>query len=151
MIRGKHISKPMGEIVAEASRLVEAGVKEINLISQDTTYYGLDLYKKRLLPELLDKLAGLKGLEWIRLHYAYPDGFPLELLEVVRSHKNICNYIDIPLQHISNRILKSMHRGIDGAGTRHLVDSIRSAIPGVAIRTTLIAGCLLYTSPSPRD
>jgi ribosomal protein S12 methylthiotransferase len=140
LIRGNHTSRPMEEIVSEASRLVSAGVKEINLIAQDTTYYGLDLYKKRLLPELLDTLAHLKGLEWIRLHYTYPDGFPVDLLEVVRSHSNICNYIDIPLQHISDRILKSMRRGMDGKSTRKLVDTIRQNIPGVALRTTLIAG-----------
>ena len=140
MIRGKHVSRQMEEIVSEASHLVKAGVKEINLISQDTTYYGLDLYKKRLLPELLDTLANLEGLDWIRLHYTYPDGFPPELLEVVNAHQNICNYIDIPLQHISDRILKSMHRGMDGYSTRKLVDTIRTKIPGVAIRTTLIAG-----------
>ena len=140
MIRGKHVSRPMEEIITEASQLVSAGVKEINLISQDTTYYGLDIYKKRRLPELLDSLARINGLEWIRLHYTYPDGFPVELLEVVRSHDNICNYIDIPLQHISDRILTSMHRGMDGTSTRKLVDTIRQTIPGVAIRTTLIAG-----------
>ncbi|MEI7725663.1 MAG: 30S ribosomal protein S12 methylthiotransferase RimO [Bacteroidota bacterium] len=140
MIRGKHVSRPMEEIITEASQLVSAGVKEINLISQDTTYYGLDIYKKRRLPELLDSLARINGLEWIRLHYTYPDGFPVELLEVVRSHDNICNYIDIPLQHISDRILTSMHRGMDGTTTRKLVDTIRKTIPGVAIRTTLIAG-----------
>ena len=140
MIRGKHVSRPVAEIISEASHMIQAGVKEINLISQDTTYYGLDLYKKRLLPELLDTLANLKGLEWIRLHYTYPDGFPGDLLDVVRSHKNICNYIDIPIQHISDRILKSMHRGMDGTTTCKLVDTIRKAIPGVAIRTTLIAG-----------
>ena len=139
-IRGKHISRPIEEIVSEASHMVKTGVREINLISQDTTYYGLDLYKKRLLPELLDTLANIEGLEWLRLHYTYPDGFPTDLLEVVRSHANICNYIDIPLQHISNRILKSMHRGMDGTSTRNLVETIRKLIPGVAIRTTLIAG-----------
>ncbi|MFZ4523302.1 MAG: 30S ribosomal protein S12 methylthiotransferase RimO [Bacteroidales bacterium] len=140
MIRGKHISRPIEDIVSEASRLVSAGIKEINLISQDTTYYGLDIYKKRLLPELLDSLANISGLEWIRLHYTYPDGFPSELLDVVKTHENICNYIDIPLQHISDRILKSMHRGMDGDSTRRLVEKIRETIPGVAIRTTLIAG-----------
>jgi ribosomal protein S12 methylthiotransferase len=140
LIRGKHVSRPVEDIIAEASALVRSGVKEINLISQDTTYYGLDMYKKRLLPELLDSLANVEGLEWIRLHYTYPDGFPLELLDVVRSHANICNYIDIPLQHISNRILKSMHRGMDGTTTRKLVEMIRKTIPGVAIRTTLIVG-----------
>jgi len=140
MIRGKHVSRPVEDIIREASGMAAAGIKEINLISQDTTYYGLDLYKKRMLPELLDMLANVKGLEWIRLHYTYPDGFPLQLLEVVSSHSNICKYIDIPLQHISDRILKSMHRGMDGASTRKLVDDIRKKIPGVAIRTTLIAG-----------
>ncbi|MEI7498855.1 MAG: 30S ribosomal protein S12 methylthiotransferase RimO [Bacteroidota bacterium] len=140
MIRGKHVSRPIEDIVSEASHLVASGIKEINIISQDTTYYGIDLYKKRLLPELLDTLANLKGLEWIRLHYTYPDGFPLELLNIVSSHPNICNYIDIPLQHINNRILKSMHRGMDGLSTRKLIDKIRKSIPEVAIRTTLIAG-----------
>ncbi len=140
VIRGKHISRPMEDIVSEASRLVLSGIKEINIISQDTTYYGLDIYRKRLIPELLDTLANLKGLEWIRLHYTYPDGFPEELLDVVRSHHNICNYIDMPLQHISDRILKSMHRGMDGTTTRKLVEKIRKTIPGVALRTTLITG-----------
>jgi len=140
IIRGKHVSRPIDDIISEATTLTASGIKEINLISQDTTYYGLDLYKKRLLPELLTTLAKVNGLEWIRLHYTYPDGFPLELLNVVKSHPNICNYIDIPLQHISNRILKSMHRGMDGTTTRNLIDTIRQSIPGVAIRTTLIAG-----------
>lgn len=140
MIRGKHISRPFDDIVAEATHMTGMGIKEINLISQDTTYYGLDLYKKRMLPELLEALANVKGLEWIRTHYTYPDGFPPELLEVVRSHSNICNYIDIPLQHISNPILKSMHRGMDEMSTRKLIETIRHSVPGVAIRTTLIAG-----------
>ena len=140
MIRGKHLSRPVEDIIHEASAMAAAGIKEINLISQDTTYYGLDLYKKRLLPELLAKLAAINGLEWIRLHYTYPDGFPEGLTEVIKAHDNICNYIDIPLQHISDRILKSMHRGMDGNSTRRLIDQIRTEIPGVAIRTTLIAG-----------
>jgi len=140
LIRGKHVSRPMDDIINEAATLTASGIKEINLISQDTTYYGLDLYKKRLLPELLTTLANVNGLEWIRVHYTYPDGFPMELLDVVKSHPNICNYIDIPLQHISNRILKSMHRGMDGTTTRNLIDKIRQNIPGVAIRTTLITG-----------
>ncbi|MEI6174095.1 MAG: 30S ribosomal protein S12 methylthiotransferase RimO [Bacteroidota bacterium] len=140
LIRGKHVSRPMDDIINEAATLTASGIKEINLISQDTTYYGLDLYKKRLLPELLTTLANVNGLEWIRVHYTYPDGFPMELLDVVKSHPNICNYIDIPLQHISNRILKSMHRGMDGTTTRSLIDKIRQSIPGVAIRTTLITG-----------
>jgi ribosomal protein S12 methylthiotransferase len=140
MIRGKHLSRPMEDIVGEVSHLVTQGVKEINLIAQDTTYYGLDLYKKRLLPELLDTLANIDGLDWIRLHYTYPDGFPPEVLDVIRSAGNICNYIDMPLQHISNRILKSMHRGLDGTTTRQLVEKVRQAIPGVAFRTTFIVG-----------
>ena len=140
LIRGNHVSRPVEDIINEASKMTAAGIKEINIISQDTTYYGLDLYKKRLIPELLGTLANVKWLEWIRLHYTYPDGFPPELPEVVQSHSNICNYIDIPLQHISNRILKSMRRGMDGISTRKLIDSIRKLIPGVAIRTTLIAG-----------
>jgi ribosomal protein S12 methylthiotransferase len=128
-IRGNHVSRPVEDIINEASKLAADGIKEINIISQDTTYYGLDLYKKRLIPELLGTLANVKGLEWIRLHYTYPDGFPPELPEIVRSHENICNYIDIPLQHISNRILKSMRRGMDGISTRKLIDSIRKSIP----------------------
>ncbi|MEI6434567.1 MAG: 30S ribosomal protein S12 methylthiotransferase RimO [Bacteroidota bacterium] len=139
-IRGKHVSRPVEEIVREAARLVEGGVKEINLISQDTTYYGLDLYKKRLLPELLDSLANIKGLEWIRLHYTYPHAFPDGLLDVIKTHANICNYIDIPIQHISARILKSMRRGMNVSSTLKLIDQIRQTIPEVAIRTTLIAG-----------
>jgi ribosomal protein S12 methylthiotransferase len=139
-IRGKHVSRPFGEIIEEAGHLIRDGVKELNLISQDTTYYGLDLYKKRRLPELLDTLAQMKGFEWIRLHYTYPDGFPPDLPAVIMAHDNICKYIDIPLQHISDRILKSMRRGMDGRSTRELVETIRKSIPGVAIRTTLIAG-----------
>jgi ribosomal protein S12 methylthiotransferase len=140
LIRGKHISKPLEELISEAERLAEKGVREINVISQDTTYYGLDLYKKRRLPDLLHSLAGIRGLEWIRLHYAYPDGFPLELLDVIRDHPNICNYLDIPLQHISDRILQSMHRGITASETRQLISDIRNAIPEITLRTTLMVG-----------
>ena len=140
MIRGKHVSRPIEDIVGEVSRLVAGGIREVILIAQDTTYYGLDIYKKRLLPELLDSLSNIAGLEWIRLHYTYPDGFPQELMETISTLPNICKYIDIPLQHISNRILKSMHRGLDGGKTRQLVESIRKNIPGVAIRTTFIVG-----------
>ncbi|MEI6684204.1 MAG: 30S ribosomal protein S12 methylthiotransferase RimO [Bacteroidota bacterium] len=140
MIRGKHVSRPIEDIVGEVSHLVAGGIKEVILIAQDTTYYGLDLYKKRLLPELLDSLANIQGLEWIRLHYTYPDGFPSELMETINAIPKICKYIDIPLQHISNRILKSMHRGLDGEKTRQLVETIRKNIPGVAIRTTFIVG-----------
>jgi ribosomal protein S12 methylthiotransferase len=139
-IRGNHVSRPMEEIVQEARCLVKTGVKEINVISQDTTYYGLDLYKKRKLPELLKSIAAIDGLEWIRLHYTYPDGFPEELLEVIRDHDNICKYIDIPLQHINATLLRSMRRGIDKEGTIILINKIRDVIPGVAIRTSLITG-----------
>lgn len=139
-IRGNHLSRSMEEILTEAKILVATGVKELNVISQDTTYYGLDLYKKRMLPDLLDHLAGIGGLEWIRLHYTYPDGFPEHLLDVIKTHPNICSYIDMPLQHISDRILKSMRRGMDSKTTRQLIEKIRNTLPGVSIRTTMIAG-----------
>ncbi len=147
-IRGKHISRPMEEIIREAAILAGKGVKEINVISQDTTYYGLDLYKKRMLPELLEQLAGLPGLEWIRLHYTYPDGFPAELLEVIKRHDNLCNYIDIPLQHINSRILNSMKRGIGKKQTLDLVTLIRKQLPEGVIRTTLITG---YPGETKKD
>lgn len=140
LIRGKHISRPFHEVVKEAEMLANAGVKEINIIAQDTTYYGLDLYKKRRLPELLSTIAQIKGLEWIRLHYTYPDGFPAELLQVINHYPNICKYIDIPLQHINDRILKSMHRGVNSGQTREILNNIRKTIPDVAIRTTFIVG-----------
>ena len=140
LIRGKHISRPFEEIVKEAVSLVRRGVKEINLISQDTTFYGLDLYSQRKLPELLIALSEIRGLEWLRLHYTYPDGFPMEVMEIIRERSNICKYIDIPLQHISSRILRSMRRGIDSAGTIDLINKIRTLLPGVAMRTTLITG-----------
>jgi ribosomal protein S12 methylthiotransferase len=140
LIRGNHVSRPLEDIVKEAKNLVNKGVKEINLISQDTTYYGLDIYHQRRLADLLIAVSEIKGLEWLRLHYTYPDGFPLQVLEVMRERPNICKYIDIPLQHISSRILKSMRRGIDKEGTIELVNKIREMIPGVAIRTTLITG-----------
>jgi ribosomal protein S12 methylthiotransferase len=147
-IRGKHISKPFEEIIREASILAGKGVKEINVISQDTTYYGLDLYKKRMLPELLEELALIPGLEWIRLHYTYPDGFPMEVLDVINRHDNLCRYIDIPLQHISSRLLKSMKRGIDKQQTLDLIASIREQLPAGVIRTTLITG---YPGESEKD
>ena len=151
LIRGKHISRPFEEVVSEAEKLVKSGVKEINVISQDTTCYGLDLYKKRRLPELLAEMAQISGLEWIRLHYTYPDGFPGEILEVIKNYPNICDYIDIPLQHISDRILKSMRRGITGTQTRRLIEKIRKIIPGVTIRTTLIVGYLGETAAEFRE
>jgi ribosomal protein S12 methylthiotransferase len=147
-IRGKHISRPMDEIIREAAILAGNGVKEINVISQDTTYYGLDLYKKRMLPELLEQLAEIPGLEWIRLHYTYPDGFPVEVLEVIKRNDNICKYIDIPLQHINSRILKSMNRGIGKQETLDLVSLIREQLPEGVIRTTLITG---YPGETKKD
>jgi ribosomal protein S12 methylthiotransferase len=147
-IRGKHISRPMKEIIREAEFLAGNGVKEINVISQDTTYYGLDLYKKRMLPELLEQLAAIPGLEWIRLHYTYPDDFPVELLEVIKRHDNLCKYIDIPLQHINSRILNSMKRGIGKKQTLDLVTLIRKQLPEGVIRTTLITG---YPGETKKD
>jgi len=140
MIRGKHLSRPVEDIIGEAQKLVKTGIREINVISQDTTYYGLDLYKKQTLPTLLEALAQTDGLEWIRLHYTYPAGFPPDLLDVIRNNPKICRYIDIPLQHISDRILGSMRRGITAEDTKRLIDTIRNKIPGVSIRTTFIVG-----------
>jgi len=139
-IRGKHISRPTEILVEEANLLVAGGVKEINLISQDTTFYGLDLVGKRNLSQLLDQLSEVKGLEWLRLHYAYPLSFPTDILDVIRDKPNICKYMDIPLQHIDSKILKSMRRGVSKDQTRKLLDTIRTRVPGIAIRTTLIAG-----------
>jgi ribosomal protein S12 methylthiotransferase len=139
-IRGAHTSRNITSILEEAEYLVNKGVKEIILIAQDLTYFGIDIHKKRLLPELVDKMAVLKGIEWLRLHYAYPAGFPAELLQVIKAHPNVCKYIDIPIQHISDRILDSMNRGLSGVQTRKLLETIRSVLPGAAIRTTIIAG-----------
>jgi ribosomal protein S12 methylthiotransferase len=140
LMRGKHVSLPMEQLVHQAKQLVKNGTKEIILIAQDLTYYGLDIYKKRKLAELLEKLSEVEGLEWLRLHYAYPSGFPMEVLEVMRDKKNICKYLDIPLQHISDKMLTSMRRGITKAKTIELVEKIRARVPGIAIRTTLICG-----------
>lgn len=140
LMRGKHVSKPVEKIIDEASSLVQKGVKEIILIAQDSTYYGLDLYQKRNLAELLDKLSSVNGLEWIRLHYAFPSGFPSEVLEVMAEKKNICKYIDIPLQHASDRILTSMRRGITKEKTRELIAKMRETVPGISIRTSMITG-----------
>jgi len=130
----------MKDILTEARILAGNGIKEINVIAQDTTYYGVDLYHRKKLPTLLESLAGIPGLEWIRLHYTYPEGFPLEVLDIMKAYPNICHYIDIPLQHISSRILRSMRRGIDGKSTRKLIRTIREKIPDVSIRTSLIVG-----------
>ncbi len=140
LMRGKHISRPMEELVTEAKHLAANGTKEILLIAQDSTYYGLDIYKDRKLPELLSKLSDVEGIEWIRLHYAFPSGFPLEILDVMRERSNICNYLDMPLQHVSDNMLKSMRRGTTREKTYALVDTIRERVPGIALRTSLIAG-----------
>ena len=140
LMRGKHKSKPIEELVTEAEKLAADGVKELILIAQDLTYYGLDLYKKRNLAELLQSLAKVDGIEWIRLHYAFPTGFPMDVLEVMKAEPKICNYIDIPLQHIADPILKSMRRGTTKAKTTQLLKDFRSAVPEMAIRTTLIVG-----------
>jgi ribosomal protein S12 methylthiotransferase len=140
LMRGGHVSKPMDEIVKEAEGLVKRGVKELMLIAQELTYYGLDLYKKRMLPGLLHRLADVKGLEWIRLHYAYPSKFPLEILDVMRERENICNYLDIPLQHAANNMLKAMKRQISREEMEELIMAVREKVPGICLRTTLIAG-----------
>jgi len=140
IMRGKHISKPMEELVLEAKNLAKKGTKELLLIAQDSTYYGLDLYKKRNLAELMNRLADVEGIDWIRLHYAFPAGFPLDVLDVMANRPNICRYLDIPLQHGSSHLLKLMRRGITREKTEELLDTIRTKVPGIAIRTTLIAG-----------
>ncbi len=140
LMRGKHKSKPIEELVTEAQKLAKNGVKELILIAQDLTYYGLDLYKKRNLAELLENLVKVEGIEWIRLHYAFPTGFPMDVLEVMKRKKKVCNYIDIPLQHIADPILKSMRRGTTQAKTTKLLQDFRSAVPDMTIRTTLIVG-----------
>lgn len=139
-IRGPHVSRPIEELVNEAKQLVESGVEELIVIAQDTTYYGVDLYGKQRLGELLTALATQTGAQWIRLHYTYPTSFPKDALDAIARHDNICKYIDIPLQHINTQILKSMRRGIDHQGTIELLHTMRKSIPDVAIRTTLIVG-----------
>lgn len=140
LMRGGHRSQPVEDLVREAESLAAKGVKELILIAQDLTYYGLDLYKKRALAELLRALVQVEGIEWIRLHYAFPTGFPMDVLEVMRAEPKVCNYIDIPLQHISDPILKSMRRGTTREKTTRLLESFREQVPGMAIRTTLIVG-----------
>ncbi len=140
LMRGKHKSTPIEEVVIEAEKLAANGVKELILIAQDLTYYGLDLYKKRNLAELLEALVKVEGVEWIRLHYAFPTGFPMDVLDVMRREPKICNYLDIPLQHISDSILKSMRRGTTQEKTTKLLKEFRKAVPEMTIRTTLIVG-----------
>lgn len=140
LMRGRHISKPIEELVTETKHLVKNGTKELLIIAQDSTYYGLDIYKERKLAELLLRLSDVEGIEWIRLHYAFPSGFPLDVLDVMREKKNICNYLDIPLQHVSDNMLKSMRRGTTKQKTADLVKMFRDKVPGITLRTTLIAG-----------
>ena len=140
LMRGKHDSKTIESIVAEAKALAKNGTKELLLIAQDLTYYGIDIYGKRQLPELLRHLSDVEGIDWIRLHYAYPSGFPMEVLDVMNERSNICNYLDMPLQHITDNMLKSMRRGITKQKTIEIVDQIRDKVPNITMRTTLIAG-----------
>ena len=140
LMRGKHRSTPIEELVQRAEKLAQNGVKELLLIAQDLTYYGLDLYQKRRLADLLRALAKVSGIEWIRMHYAFPTGFPMEVIELMRNEPKICNYLDIPLQHISDPILKSMRRGTTQKKTTDLIENIRKILPEIALRTTLIVG-----------
>ncbi len=140
LMRGKHVSTPIDTLVSNAKELARKGVKELLLIAQDLTYYGLDIYKKRTLSELVSKLSDVEGIEWIRLHYAFPAGFPMDVLDVMRERSNVCNYLDIPLQHGSTAMLQSMRRGITREKTEELIDAIRQKVPGIALRTTLISG-----------
>jgi len=140
LMRGKHISNPMEQLVSQAQNFAKQGVKELILIAQDLTYYGLDIYRKRNLDELLDKLAQVEGIDWIRLQYAYPAGFPLEVLDTIKKYPNICNYLDMPLQHASEKMLKLMRRGITPEKTQKLIKTIRDTIPEIALRTTFIVG-----------
>lgn len=148
LIRGKHISRPVEELIEEARILASKGVKELILIAQDLTYYGMDLYGRRRLADLMRGIAEVDGIEWIRLHYAYPNGFPEDVLEVMASEPKVCKYLDIPLQHISDRILKSMKRGSTKEQINALLDKIREKVPGVALRTTLIVG---YPGETPEE
>lgn len=148
LMRGKHRSKSISDLVIEAKKLASSGVKELILIAQDLTYYGLDLYKKRCLAELLDALVKIDGIEWIRLHYAFPTGFPEDVLKVINKEDKICNYLDIPLQHISDNILKSMRRGTTHNKTTKLIQKFRQQVPNIAIRTTLIVG---YPGETEKD
>ncbi len=139
-IRGRHVSVPMEDLVAEARLLADKGVKELLVIAQDTTFYGLDLYRKRMLGPLLQRLADIKGIEWIRIHYSYPADFPEDVLEIMAGCDKVCKYLDIPLQHSSSKVLSMMRRNIDGYATRALVDKFRKAVPGIVLRTTMIVG-----------
>jgi len=148
LMRGKHLSTPMEQLIKNAENLAKQGTKELILIAQDLTYYGLDLYGKRNLDELMRRLSDVNGIEWIRLQYAYPSGFPMEILDVMNERDNICKYLDMPLQHISDDMLKSMRRGTTKQKTIDLVNQIRDKVPGIAMRTTLITG---YPGETERD
>lgn len=140
LMRGKHVSTPMDQLVSQAKKLAANGTKELIIIAQDLTYYGLDLYGKRNLDELLRRISDVEGIEWIRLQYAYPSGFPMEVLDVMNERSNICNYLDMPLQHVTDNMLRSMRRGITKQKTIDVVNQIRDKVPGIALRTTLITG-----------
>jgi len=140
LMRGRHVSRPIESLVSEAQKLVRGGVKEIMLIAQELTYYGLDIYKKRELPRLLHALADIEGLHWIRLHYAYPSRFPMEIIDAMRERENICNYLDMPLQHASNQMLRAMKRQITREEMEDIIGEIKHKIPGICLRTTLISG-----------
>ncbi len=140
LMRGKHISRPIDQLVKEAKNLAKKGVKELMLIAQELTYYGLDIYKERALPKLLDELAAVDGIEWIRLHYAYPSKFPLEIFDAIARNENVCNYLDIPLQHASDGVLKRMRRQITRQETEDLMAIAREKVPNIAIRTTMLVG-----------
>jgi ribosomal protein S12 methylthiotransferase len=148
LMRGKHLSTPIEDLVLQATKLAEKGIKELILIAQDLTYYGLDLYKKRNLVGLLKELVKIQGIEWIRLHYAFPSGFPIEVLTLMKNEPKICNYLDIPLQHVSDKILKSMKRGINYKKTTELVNEFRKIVPNISIRTTFIVG---YPGETSKD
>ena len=140
LIRGRHKSVPMEDLVAEARRLADKGVKELIIIAQDTTYYGLDLYGRRALAELIEKLSEIPQIEWIRIHYSYPAAFPEDVLDQMANNPKVCRYMDIPLQHIADKVLDNMHRNVDGAWTRELIRKMREKVPGVVLRTTMIVG-----------
>jgi ribosomal protein S12 methylthiotransferase len=139
-IRGQHVSTPMDDVISEASFLARKGVRELLVISQDITYYGLDLYRKQMLPELIARLCEIQGVDWVRLHYTYPNRFPMEILEMMQREHKICHYLDIPVQHISDKMLKKMRRNITGSETISLIEEIRSKVPDITLRTTLIVG-----------
>ena len=140
IITGKHKSRPMEDIIAEMETLVKEGVKEFQIIAQELTYYGVDLYGRQSIAELVERMANVEGVEWIRLHYAYPNNFPFELLDVIRNHDNVCNYLDIALQHVSDHMLTAMRRNTSSQETYKLIEKLREAVPGICIRTTLMVG-----------